>query len=240
LNDMRTPSLGGLRAAHPYYFKEAGTHKHKMEWTIPIQTFETSKVRLGQLSRSHKPLVPLAYVDGELHFNTLSLLLPLQQVKSYDPVSGRLVLSLTNSSSTLTKLQSLQDTLLGAVRNQQGSWFPGERIKSAEEIRDGYQPMIEHANMHLYCPMYTGQHPHQNEIQIYSKGMWTKGRFHPSLFSSGAPVRIAIRIQGISFHQHPISGMWTGKFRLQHRILAILSPVVGAPPPLPAAPEEAL
>ena len=204
-----------------------------MEWTIPIQTFETSKVRLGQMSRSHKPIVPLAYVDGELHFNTLSLLLPIQHVKSYDPASGRLVLSLTNVSSTLTKLQSLQDTLLAAVKNQQTSWFPGERMRTAEEVRDGYQPMIEHTNLHLYCPMNgvtgTGNHA-QNEIQIFSNGVWTKGKFHPSLFSSGAPIRIALRIQGISFHQHPVSGMWTGKFRLQHRILAIMSPLVLAPP----------
>ena len=197
-----------------------------MEWTIPIQTFETTKVRLGPLGRGTKPLVPLAYTDADFNFTTLSLLLPHLTVKSYDSTTGRLSLSFAGASTALTKLQSLQETLLAAVRNQQATWFPDAKLRSSEEIREGYQPIIDHGCLHLFCPLSsrsgTPASPY-HEVHVFSKGVWSRGVSSASLFTPGTPIRIALRIQGISFHQHPVSGMWTGKFRLQHRIIAVLS-----------------
>lgn len=192
-----------------------------MEMTIPIQSFETTKVRLGHLGYASRSMIPLSYSDGEFHFTNLPILFPMLAVKSYDSHTGHLVLSLTGATMVATKLQSLQETLLAAVKTQQGSWFERERYKSMEELRDGFQPIVEHGNLHLYCPL-SSMSGVANDVQIYSKGVWTKGGLYPTFFTPGVPMRVAIRIQGISFHRHPISGIWTGKFRLQHRVLAIL------------------
>ena len=214
-----------------------------MELTIPLQIFETGKVRLGMPYRSSKLMAPLAYSDSDLQFHSISLLLPLLTVKSYDPVTGRLAVSFQGAAAAATKLQSLQDMLLSAVYNQQRSWFPGEGGKSIEELRAGFQPMLEHGVLYLYCPAAT-QSTHI-DIKVYKGGGastsdtgaggtaaggtaaggtaagWLTGSLSSSVLSPGTPVRLALKLQGISFHQHPITGMWTGKFRIQHRILAI-------------------
>jgi hypothetical protein len=194
-----------------------------MEMIIPIQSFETAKVRLGHLGYAFKSIVPLSYSDGEIHFTNLPILFPMLSVKSYDSHTGHLVLSLTAATMVASKLQSLQETLLAAVKNQQVNWFERERYKSVEELRDGFQPIVEHGNLHLYCPL-SNINGVGNDVQIYSKGVWTRGGLYPSFFTPGTPIRVAIRIQGLSFHRHPITGIWTGKFRLQHRVLAILVP----------------
>jgi hypothetical protein len=201
-----------------------------MEWTIPIQSFDTSKVRIGPLGRGAKPLVPLAYTEGDFRFTGVSLLLPLLPVKSYEPATGKLVLALSSSPVAVAKLQAFQDTLLAVVKAQQGSWFQLTKTRGIEELRDLYQPMVENGHLHLYCPLGAaagGAHAHELQVYTTSGGWVRSSSLSPaaaatSVLAPGRSVRIALRIQGISFHQHPISGMWTGKFRLQHRILTIL------------------
>ena len=197
-----------------------------MEFTIPIQQFLPQHVRVGPLSRAVKPMSPLSYHDGVNSFLSLTLLLPALVIKSYDATTGRLALSLAGHASTLTKIQALQDLLISSTIHSQRIWFPSERVKENEEVRAGFQPFLEHTTLHLYCPVSAvgGVGAAQNDVQVYAKGVWMRGITSPSLFVEGSTVRTAIRIQGISVHRHPISGMWTGKFRLQHRILAMLFP----------------
>jgi hypothetical protein len=190
-----------------------------MELTIPLQTFETGKVRLGAPYKSTKLLAPLAYSDSDLQFHSLSLLLPLLTVKSYDPTTGRLAISFQGAAAAATKIQALQDMLLSAVYNQQRGWFPGEGSKGIDDLRSGFQPILDHGALHLYCPAAT-QASHI-DIKVYKDGVWVTGSLSAALLAPGTPVRLAIKLQGISFHQHPISGAWTGKFRIQHRILAV-------------------
>jgi hypothetical protein len=192
-----------------------------MEWVIPIQTFETCRVRIGQISNGFKKVLALAYTDGELIFNNLSILLPVLPVKSYDIASGRLVLSLAGCPTVATKLQTLQDTILGAVRNMHVAWFPGERQRTMEELRAGFQTLIDGTNLNLYCPC-TQSSMLANEINIYSGGKWVRMKPQAKLFTAGSPLRIAFKIHSLSFHQHSGSTMWTGRFRFQHRILTIL------------------
>lgn len=192
-----------------------------MEWVIPIQTFETGRVRLGQMTNTYKKVLPLSYSDGEITFTHISLLLPALPVKSYDPPTGRLVLSLAGHSTITTKLQTLQDTLLVAVRNMQASWFPGEKLRVLEEIRAGFQTLIDGNNLCLYCPC-TQSTVAANEISIYQDGALTRSKPAARLFLTGNLLRIAFKIQGLSFHQHSANNMWTGRFRFQHRILSIL------------------
>jgi len=211
-----------------------------MEWAIPIQTFDPKHVRLGTFHNSPKQLVPLSYQDGPLSFLSLCILLPTLNVRSYDPSTGRLVLSLVGNASTQAKLQQFQELLFSSVARLQGSWFTSEAEKDVREVRGGFQSFLDGSSLHLYCPISGGGGGGgaggggggvgggggsgiTTDIQFYSNGTWTRGAPAASadIFSAGTPIRLVIRIQGLSFHQHPVTGAWTGRFRLQHRIVAV-------------------
>jgi len=169
-------------------------------------------------------MAPISYHSAEVDatFMSLSLLLPVLPVRSYDPATSRLQISLEPAAATATayKLQALQTTLLKRILSQQSGWFSPDRTRTAEELRAGFQPMIENGCLTLYCPSATAGAT--NDVQVYSGGNWTRGISSSAMLAPGKQIRLAIRIQGVSFHQHPVSGAWTGKFRLQHRILAIM------------------
>jgi hypothetical protein len=190
-----------------------------MEWTIPIQTFDSSKVRISNVNKGQKPMAALSYCDGDISFHSLSILLPPLPIKSYDTETGRLALSLQGNMSVTTKLSMLQSIMLATAQSKYKTWFPGERDRSYEELSNLFQPLVSHGCIHLYCPLTTTAS--FNEINVYSGGSWTRGPISASLFTPGKNMRIAVRLQGISFHQHPMTKMWTGKSRVQHRILAI-------------------
>jgi len=192
-----------------------------MEWTIPVQTLDNSKVRISGLHKSQKPMAALSYVDGELQIPALSILLPSLTIKSYDAETGRLALSLQGTQGILTKLSALQNLMLNTTYSSYRTWFPGERERTYEDIASCFQPLIHNNCLYLYCPLSTSGS--FNEIQIYSGGQWSRGTIPSAILGSGKQVRIAVRLQGISFHQHPITKALTGKSRVQHRILAIYS-----------------
>jgi hypothetical protein len=188
-----------------------------MEWCIPTQTVQLDHVQLGGLVRGAKPIVPLAYKDPDFTFPALSLLLPALPVKSYDPATGRLILSVAESAQTQSKLQTLQDMLLSAVNSQHTVWFAGQ-ARRPQEIRAGFQPLITQGELHLYCPIYESM---TQPIPVWAEGGWLSGRPRPGLLA-GRTVRIALRLHGISFHLIPGTSQWSGKFRLQHKIIAVL------------------
>lgn len=191
-----------------------------MEWTIPLQKLEVGKVNVGAFLHGTKPLVPLAYVDGQIHFPALNILLPPLLVKSYDPQTGKLDVSLKESPSALQKLLALQKTLFQLVLNQQNSWF-GKQSKSPEDLTALFQPMIESETLHLYCPVTVqDKRTGAESILVYSENTLVKG-VRPNHIQPGNTIRVAFRLQGISFHNNPSSGQWSGKFRFQHKILGI-------------------
>lgn len=189
-----------------------------MEWAIPIQNLEISKVAIGSPTLGSKLISPISYVDGDVQFNTLNILLPMLSIKSYDSTTGRLQISLQGISST--KLNQFQEMIINSVTANQRTWFPSDKTSEKEDIRYGFQPFVEHGCLHLYCPASsTGI---SNEIHTYSGKVWNKGAVSPSLFVPEKSVRLVIKIQGLSYHQNPMTKIWTGKFRLQHRIVAVL------------------
>jgi hypothetical protein len=181
-----------------------------MEWCIPVQHLEAQKVGFGPL---HKHTLPFHYTDNGLHFQHLTLLLPIVTVKSYDVTTGRLSVTLHGPAGCTGKLQSLQDAILLHISAHQSSLFGGSR--GMDELRAGFQSILHNNTLQLYCPV------EGNDIQLYRKGGWTALQSH--MLHEGQALRIVLRITGVSFHQHPVSGVWTGKFRLQHRILAMIA-----------------
>jgi hypothetical protein len=194
-----------------------------MEWLIPINTLQINNINIGNMVHTLKPIVPLSYKDLEQTFSSLSILLPSLRIKSFDPSTGHFVVSLSDNPVILAKLQSLQDTLLEHIKSNYTSWFPNQRhtIKKPNDIRTGFQPLIYGTDLHLYCPI---QPEIAENVPFYSNNKWSTTGIQAGLLIPGSRIRIVLRIQGVSFHIHPTTGQWSGKFRFQHKLLALLLP----------------
>jgi hypothetical protein len=191
-----------------------------MEWCIPIQTLQVDNVQVGNTPVGPKPMISLSYRDTDLHFSCLTLLLPKLTIKSYTPSSGRLIMSLDDSIQTVSKLSALQDILLSAVYSNQQRWFPrNTSLRKMSEIKDTFQSIIHDTDMNLYCPINENDEQGPN---VYRDGVWSRGILQSGILSPGSSIRIVVKLQGLSFHVYPSSDQWSGKFRLQHRILAVL------------------
>lgn len=182
-----------------------------MEWCIPVQSLDTHKVGFGSLQ---KHTLPFHYTDGPLQFQHLTLMLPIATVKSYDSTTGRLSVSLHGSTGATAKLHSLQDAILLYISSHQNTLFSGAG-RGLDELRTGFQSILHNNTLQLYCPL------EGNDVQMYRQGGWTPLQAH--MLREGQQLRIALRIQGVSFHMNPVSGSFTGKFRLQHRILSMIA-----------------
>jgi hypothetical protein len=194
-----------------------------MEWTVPAQTFATANVQIGTPNKAQKPIATLGYAEEGVRLPCFSVLLPSLPVKSYDSETGKLVLSLLGHPQILAKFVALQARMLQTIHSNYLTWFPAERQRSLEELSTCFQPLIQNNCIHLYCPLITvGSF---NEISVYSGGAWSKGVIPAALLAPGKSIRAAIRLQSISFHQHPLTKALTGRFRIQHRILTLFKPV---------------
>lgn len=194
-----------------------------MEWAIPLQKLEVGKVNIGNIINGAKPLVPLSYIDGQIQFPTLTLILPPLIIKSYEEKSGKLDISLRENSHVNHKLQALQNTLFTVVFSQQRIWFPNQN-KDLAELQRLFQPLLDSDILHLYCPILDEKRNTNEKIQIFRSENGTVKRYEgmkENLLKPGDTVRVALRIQGLSFHNNPVTNQWSGKFRLQHRILAL-------------------
>ena len=146
--------------------------------------------------------------------------------KHYDPQSGKLELLLRESAPAFHKIQALQTTLLNAVLTNQTKWFNQPR-REATELQTLFQPMVEGDVLHLYCPvsLQDKKSGGVDSIVVYrsEKGgpIVNSHGIRPTFIQPGDSIRICLRIQGISFHNHPTYSEWTGKFRLQHKIIAL-------------------
>lgn len=187
-----------------------------MEWSIPLQKLEVGKVQIGEIHHGEKSIVPLAYFDGQNNFPNLNILLPSLKVKEFDTSTGKLLLNLRESPQYEAKLNALQSTLLSAVFIQQSYWFP-ENNYTYDILQSLFKPIVENGLLYLYFPV----QKNETSIKIYKDGKWYS-KYEPGLINENTNVRIMFRIQGLSFHKNQAIQTWSGKFRLQHRIYAIL------------------
>ena len=195
-----------------------------MEWCIPLQKLELGKIKLGTLAirpnREKKPMIPLSYVDGKINMPILTILLPHLVVSSYNSANGRLELLLDNQLIT-TKLTTLQDTLLTNLSTSQISWF-GKKDFVYDDIYSLFQPMVEGNKLHLYCPSTIVEKRKGNGvIKLWKDDSFIEG-VRPGLLVPGQRIRVAIQLQGISLQVGPADNQWTGRSRLQHRVVCIL------------------
>jgi hypothetical protein len=191
-----------------------------MEWLIPIPTLQIEQIQIGTITHSTKPLIPLSYKDSEHTFPSLSIILPSLKIKSFDPSTGHFVISLIDNPLVLAKIQALQDMLLSHIKMNYISWFPSQRgFKKTIDIRAGFQPLIHGSDLHLYCPI---QPQISQSVPFYSNNQWSQTGIQTGLLVPGSRLRVILRIQGISFHVNQPTTNWSGKFRIQHKLLALL------------------
>ena len=218
-----------------------------MEWQLPIQKVEIGNINIGSPWSSRglaqKPMAPLSYFGTQFRLPFLSVLFPPLCVVEYVPATGKLVLDMSETSLASIKLNTLQDTLINAIMYHQMAWFKTDL--AVEEVRQGFQPIIQDNKLILHCP-YTDMslaNPGKilfknvpiykniankddsiyknvaNKDDIY-KGGW--GEFKPEDLAMGTRVRVAVKIHGISFLNRNESSEWSGKCRLQHKVLGVI------------------
>ena len=195
-----------------------------MEWCVPLQKLEINKISVGSLitrvNREKKPMVPLSYVDGQVTMPVLTILLPHLIIDSYNPANGRLELAMM-TNWIASKLTAIQTSLLEVICASQVAWFGTSKF-SREEVYRLFQPMVEGNKLHLYCPS-TLQEKRKgmNGIRIWKDGVWVED-VQPGFLTRGQIVRVTLQIQGMSLQMGINDTSWTGRARLQHRILGIL------------------
>jgi hypothetical protein len=195
-----------------------------MEWCIPLQKLELGKIKLGTLAirpnREKKPMIPLSYTDGQMNMPILTILLPHLTVSSYNSANGRLELALENTMIA-TKLTSLQDSLLNSLSGSQISWF-GKKDFTYDDIYSLFQPMVEGNKLHLYCPStIVEKRKGAGVIKLWKDDSFIEG-VRPGLLAPGQRIRVALQLQGISLQLGLTDNQWTGRSRLQHRVMCIL------------------
>jgi hypothetical protein len=188
-----------------------------MEWTIPIQKLELSKIVPGSLQTSGKALTPLEYKDGPFALKHLNILLPPLCIREYDSTTGKLSLFLPEQSPILQKLLALQESLLLLVYQHQKSWF-SDSNRTKEQMQNFFQPFVEGTNLQLYCPLQSNDKKYF--FSLWKNGCWSR-LTTPGVLQKGDVLRVALRLQGISYQTNVISGAWTGRFRIQHRIICM-------------------
>ena len=193
-----------------------------MEWQLPIQKVEIGNINIGSpWAREHrreyeqKPMAPLSYFGTQFRIPFVSLLFPPLPIVEYTQSSGKLVLDMSGTSLACIKLQTLQDTLIGAIVYHQYAWFKSDYSK--DSVKGGFQPIFGDSRLLLYCPaMAQGI----RGVPIYKDGKW-HANFTPEDLVVGSKIRVAVKIHGISFLNAP-DNTWSGRCRLQHRIIGII------------------
>lgn len=220
-----------------------------MEWQLPIQKVEIGNINIGSPwarlgygeSRDHvsKPMAPLSYFGTQFRLPFVSLLFPPLAIAEYNAATGKLVLDMSDSNLASIKLNTLQDTIINAIVYHQSGWFKTEFSK--EDIAAGFQPIIQNNQLQLYCPAVSATSdaaagttssssasslaaasacPTIRSIPFFKDKGWNNA-FSTEELKSGTRVRVAVKIHGISFLLGP-TGQWTGRCRLQHRVIGII------------------
>jgi hypothetical protein len=200
----------------------------KMEWQLPIQKVEIGNINIGspwaRLSHgegAQKPMAPLSYFGTQFRLPFVSLIFPPLPVIEYNASTGKLVLDMFESSLASIKLNTLQDTIVNAISYHQAGWFKSEFSK--DDIVRGFQPIIQDNHLHLHCPSSASPSGASlsSGISIFKDGEWKK--LSADDLKLGTRVRVAVKIHGISFLNRNDGDKWSGKCRLQHRILGFIA-----------------
>ena len=192
-----------------------------MEWQLPIQKLEIGNINIGnpwareRKEYAMKPMAPLSYFGTQFRIPFVSLVFPPLPIIEYNATNGKLVLDMSGTHLACIKLNTLQETLVNAIVYHQNGWFKSDFTK--DDVKGGFQPIFNDGHIILHCP---SQGAGVRNVPFYTGGKW-----HESLKTgdlvAGRRIRVAVKIHGISFLTNAEG--WTGRCRLQHRVLGIIA-----------------
>ena len=199
-----------------------------MEWQLPIQKMEIGNIQIGspwmrqaQPAQSQAHLAPLSYFSPQFRMPSLSVLFPPLPIIEYVPQNGRLVLDIAETHLACIKLGTLQETLIAAIAFHQTAWFKTDF--TVQQIRAGFQPLLVGTHLIFHCP--PGR---ASSLQGGGASTSTSAAAEENTtdLRVGSRIRVAVKIHGLSFlNRADVSGSdagWTGRCRLQHRIVGII------------------
>jgi len=212
-----------------------------MEWQLPLQKVEIGNINIGSPWGHHvgerngsraiskKPMAPLSYFGTQFRLPCVSLIFPPLPVVEYNSTTGKLIFDMFEMNLASIKLNTLQDTIVNAICYHQAGWFRTEFTK--EEISKGFHPIIQNNHLQLYCPSASASasastteagvtEDNVRSIPLFKDGEWYNS-FSPSDLKTGTRIRVAVKINGISFLTSD-TGAWNGRCRLQHRIIGMI------------------
>ena len=153
-------------------------------------------------------MAPLSYFGTQFRLPFLSILFPPLPIVEYNATTGRLVLDMSETNLACIKLSTLQETLVNAILYHQHAWFKTEFTK--DNVKAGFQPILQDSHLHIHCSS-------SRSVPLYRDGEWRTAAAED--FVVGKRIRVAVKIHGISFLTN---GAWTGRCRLQHRVIGII------------------
>lgn len=211
-----------------------------MEWQLPVQKLEVGSIyiaspwlRESKYDTKVKPISSLSYIGSQFRMPSVSILFPPLPVVEYNASTGKLIIDISETSLACTKLAAFQETILQSILCHQTAWFGTEY--GIEEIRSKYIPIYKDNRLILHCPITTFSGTHGPPIYVNNE--W-KTSSHDTYLKPGVRIRVAVKLHGISYlyNQHSHVNLlaeipegnshkpsfWSGKTRIQHKIVGIL------------------
>jgi len=210
-----------------------------MEWQLPVQKLEVGNIyiaspwlRESKHDSKSNPMSALSYIGSQFRMPSLSILFPPLPIVEYVPASGRLVIDISETNLACTKLAAFQETILQSIHFHQSAWFGTSY--TIEEIRSKYTPIYKDNRLILHCPLTT--YSGMNGAHVFVNGAWDTSYSH---LQPGTRIRIAVKLYGLSYLynkpntvnllaevpegvQNYPTATWSGKTRIQHKIVGIL------------------
>jgi hypothetical protein len=210
-----------------------------MEWQLPVQKLEVGNIyiaspwiRESKHDNKSNPMSALSYIGSQFRMPSLSILFPPLPIVEYVPATGRLVIDISETNLACTKLAAFQETILQSILFHQSAWFGTSY--TIEEIRSKYTPIYKDNLLIFHCPQTT--YSGMNGARVYANGSWDTSY---AQLQPGKRIRIAVKFYGISYLYNKMnqvnllaevpegvqthhSPTWSGKTRIQHKIMGIV------------------
>jgi len=162
------------------------------ECSIPLAALESSNIKLETNKNGKTPYGKLKYSDSTLQLDPISIVTPSLPILNYDFVRGRIDIDLAADSATLTKFQTIQDTIINLLHKQQYDWFQTNSL-TTDLVKERFQPFLQGTVLSIYLStlLKSGK-----PIWILKDNTWSMS-LKNNTFQAGNSIRLVLKLIGI-------------------------------------------